>query len=343
MHNRRRLIPVVVILVAAAVMIWFLSSRSAEASSRQTATGTVEATQVRVSAEVGGRVTAVLAAEGDPVQAGDPLVQLDASLLRAQRAQVEEALAAARAGLQAAQANLDLLLAGASAEQIAVAQAAVAAARVTADGAQDIYAALPEAAQETVDGKKLKLQADQAAAALATAEAQLALTQAGARREQIAAAQAQVDAATAQVAVQEAALQLLDVQLGKLTIVAPLTGTLITRAIEPGEVASPAATLLVIADLEHLTVTVYVPEDRYGKINLGDRFSVQADSFPEETFSGVVVAIADQFEFTPRNVQTVENRKGTVFAIKLALAPSGGKLKPGMPVEVELVDEEIVE
>lgn len=338
MHNRRRMIPVVVILVAAGAMIWFLSSRSVEAGSIRTATGTVEALQVRVSAEVGGRVTAVLAAEGEAVKADDPLVQLDASLLRAQQAQVEEALQAARAGLRAAQANLDLLQAGASAEQIAVVQAAVAAARVTAEGAQELYGALPEAAQDTVDGRKLKLQADQASAALATAEAQLALTQAGARSEQIAAAQAQVDAAAAQVAAQEAALILLDVQLGKLTLTAPMAGTLITRAIEPGEMASPAATLLIIADLERLTVTVYVPEDRYGKINLGDRFRVKADSFPEETFSGVVVAIADQFEFTPRNVQTVENRKGTVFAIKLALDASGGKLKPGMPVEVKLVD-----
>lgn len=119
-------------------------------------------------------------------------------------------------------------------------------------------------------------------------------------------------------------------------ITSPVNGVVLDRSIEAGENAAPGATLVVVADLEHLTLTVYVSEDRYGQIALGQTYPVTVDSFPGEKFSGTVTSIASQAEFTPRNVQTTENRKTTVFAIKLALAPSGGKLKPGMPADVHL-------
>ena len=115
---------------------------------------------------------------------------------------------------------------------------------------------------------------------------------------------------------------------------APLDGVVVYRAVEPGEYAAPGAPLLTIGDLERLNLTVYVPEDRYGQIMLGSTYPVSVDSYPSATFTGTVTHIADQAEFTPRNVQTVDNRKTTVFAIRLALAPSAGKLKPGMPADV---------
>ena len=115
---------------------------------------------------------------------------------------------------------------------------------------------------------------------------------------------------------------------------APLDGVVVYRAVEPGEYAAPGAPLLTIGDLERLNLTVYVPEDRYGQILLGSTYPVSVDSYPSATFTGTVTHIADQAEFTPRNVQTVDNRKTTVFAIRLALAPSAGKLKPGMPADV---------
>ena len=118
-------------------------------------------------------------------------------------------------------------------------------------------------------------------------------------------------------------------------ITSPIEGTVLERLIEPGEIAAPGNTVMVVADLSALTLTVYVPEDRYGQIFLGQSYTVSVDSFPGQTFSGTVRHIADQAEFTPRNVQTVEGRKSTVFAIELALAPSGGRLKPGMPADVD--------
>jgi HlyD family secretion protein len=98
--------------------------------------------------------------------------------------------------------------------------------------------------------------------------------------------------------------------------------------------ALPAAPLLSLANLSDLRITIYLPEDRYGEVNLGDQVEVTVDSFPGERFSAEVIQIADEAEFTPRNVQTAEGRKTTVFAIQLAVQNLDGKLKPGMPADV---------
>ena len=154
---------------------------------------------------------------------------------------------------------------------------------------------------------------------LAQAKARLTLAQA-----QLAAAQAQakVDAET------------LDLQLDKLLIRAPLSGVVLARSIEPGEVLLAGAQALSIGQTDQLTITVFLPEDRYGEIDLGDHVQVSVDSFPDETFDAVVTRIADEAEFTPRNVQTEEGRRTTVFAVELTVTDPGGMLKPGIPADV---------
>ena len=132
----------------------------------------------------------------------------------------------------------------------------------------------------------------------------------------------------------EANLALLDTQLDKLTVHAPMDGVILTRNAEPGEFVQPGAVAFAMADLNNITITVYVPEDRYGQISLGQKADVTVDSFPGQTFTGEVIHIADQAEFTPRNVQTVEGRSSTVYAIKLNVTDSAGKLKIGMPADV---------
>ncbi|HJS19649.1 MAG TPA: efflux RND transporter periplasmic adaptor subunit [Anaerolineales bacterium] len=132
----------------------------------------------------------------------------------------------------------------------------------------------------------------------------------------------------------EANLGLLDTQIAKLTVVAPMDGVILTRNVEPGEFIQPGAAALAMADLSDMTITVYVPEDRYGQIKLGQLASVTVDSFPGETFNAEVIHIADQAEYTPRNVQTVEGRSSTVYAIKLKVTDDEGKLKIGMPADV---------
>jgi HlyD family secretion protein len=96
----------------------------------------------------------------------------------------------------------------------------------------------------------------------------------------------------------------------------------------------PGGTLLEIADLSSLTLTVYVPETRYGALAAGDSATVVVDSFPGESFLATVTRIADQAEFTPRNTQTIEGRRLTVYAVELRLDNASGRLKPGMPADV---------
>jgi multidrug resistance efflux pump len=338
-----------VLILGLAAAAWYFWARPATAQTGAlAASGTIEAVTVNVSPEVGGRVVSVTAQEGQTVTAGQVLVAFDPAQLLAQQTQLQAALEAARAAQgaaeaarTAAEANVALLEAGPSEEQLAVAQTVVDRAEAALEAAQEAYEALPEAARETLDGIALAGQVEQAKAALANAEAQYDLTAAGARPEQIAAAQAQAEAARwqaaaagAQAAGAEAALAVLDVQLSKLTLAAPSDGVVLTRAIEPGEVASPGAVLLVLGQLEALTITVYVPEDRYGTIQLGQTAEVTVDSYPGQNFAATVTLIADRAEFTPRNVQTAEGRKTTVFAVKLTIGDAEGRLKPGMPADV---------
>jgi len=147
-------------------------------------------------------------------------------------------------------------------------------------------------------------------------------------------AQAGMDQADAAVTEAEAHLVLLDLQLDKLTVSAPVDGVVMTRSVQPGEVIQAGMTAVTIAKLDTLKVTVYISEDRYGEVKLGDSASLSVDSFPGETFSATVTRIADQAEYTPRNVQTKEERQTTVYAVELSVQNPDGKLKPGMPVDV---------
>lgn len=179
-----------------------------------------------------------------------------------------------------------------------------------------------------------QLDAAQAQVDAAQAQVDAAQAQVDAAQSRVDAAQFQSDAAQAQVDAAQAALDTLDVQIGKLTITSPVDGMVLTRSIQPGEVALPSATLLVLGLVDDKTITVYVPEDRYGEISVGQEASVSVDSFPGVTFKAVVSNIAGQAEFTPRNVQTVESRKNTVFAIQLQFVEPDDRLKPGMPADV---------
>lgn len=148
--------------------------------------------------------------------------------------------------------------------------------------------------------------------------------------------QAESAADQAQKAVDQAQanLDLIDTQITKLVVYAPVEGTVLTRNVEPGEFVQPGATAFTLANLDDLTITVYVPEDRYGEISLGQLATVKVDSFPGDTFSAQVTYIADTAEYTPRNVQTVEGRSATVYAVRLKVEDPAGKLKPGMPADV---------
>jgi HlyD family secretion protein len=144
-------------------------------------------------------------------------------------------------------------------------------------------------------------------------------------------AQAHLAAANAQAKVDTETINL---QLDKLTVISPADGVILSRMVQPGEVITPAGKAMTLGLLDDMTLTVYIPEDRYGEVSLGKKALVSVDSFPGENFNGEVIHIADQAEFTPRNVQTAEGRSTTFYAIKLQLEDPAGKLKPGMPADV---------
>lgn len=347
----RRFLPVIAAVGALAALVWYAYGRPAAAEDATlSASGTIEATIITLAPEVAGRVLTVTVSEGETVRAGQPLAFLDAATLDAQLTQAQAAARAAEAQAQAAQAaaraaeaNVRLLEAGPTAEQLRVAQTVVDKARQALEALQTAYDDLSAAARDTAAGKQLKNQVEAAQIGLANAQAQYDLAAAGARPQQIQAAQAQAEAAQAQAAAAQAqasaaqaAVSVLQAQRARFTLTAPLDGVVLARAAEPGEVAAPGSTLLQLADLSRLTVIVYLPEDRYGQVRLGQTASVRVDSFPNQTFSATVTRVADRAEFTPRNVQTAEGRKTTVFAVHLALDNGSGLLRPGMPADVTL-------
>ncbi|MCP4539621.1 MAG: HlyD family efflux transporter periplasmic adaptor subunit [Chloroflexi bacterium] len=158
------------------------------------------------------------------------------------------------------------------------------------------------------------------------AQAALDELEAGSSEEEIAMAEAQVRMA-------EAAIQLIDAQIAQLTLTAPMDGIVTSRSSQAGETASMGLPLLTIANLDEVTLVIYIPETRVGQIRIGQEVEVQVDSFPDRVFVGEVVNVAGEAEFTPRNVQTKEERVNLVFAVKVHIPNPDGVLKPGMPAD----------
>jgi len=188
-----------------------------------------------------------------------------------------------------------------------------------------VQRANPQALQAQLD-EMMALEA-QLAAQVVMAETQLDALRAGLIPEEISAIEARVDQA-------RAGLEALMAQRDMLALTAPISGTVVDILMREGEVAAQGATLISVADLTDLTLTVYVPETWLGEVWLDQIANVHVDSFPGRTFQGYVSHISDSAEFTPRNVATVEERQNLVFAVEIRISNEGGDLKPGMPADV---------
>lgn len=158
------------------------------------------------------------------------------------------------------------------------------------------------------------------------AQAKLEDLLAGPTPEELAVAEAKVRQA-------EAEANVLRVKVAKCTLISPINGVVVTKVSRVGELAAPAATILTIADLSDVTLEVYVPENRIGAVQLGQTVRVTVDAYPGRDFSGQVMRIADEPEFTPRNVATAEERLNTFYAVRIRLENPDGALKPGMPAD----------
>ena len=215
-------------------------------------------------------------------------------------------LDSAQSELDAAQQAYNQMLSSTSAKNVLEARARVAVAQARLDNGKDALDQLMTGDQS------FQVQAAQGAV------------------QQAKGAERQAEAALTQA---QAALKLSEVQLSKTSITAPAAGVVLSRPMSVGETTATGATVLEIGVLDEVKLTVYLPEDQYGKIKLGQTVSVKVDSFPGKTFSGPITHISDQAEFTPRNVQTVESRSTTVYAIEIRLPNPDHALKPGMPAD----------
>lgn len=169
-------------------------------------------------------------------------------------------------------------------------------------------------------------QAQGAEAAVEAARASLEALEAGPTPEEVSLAQAQLHQALA-------ALALADARLALLTLTSPITGLVTSRSAHVGETAAPASVLLTLANLDRVTLVVYIPENQIGQVHIGQPVEVTVDSFPGRVFAGRVATIGSRAEFTPRNVQAREERVNLVFAVKVEIANADQALKPGMPAD----------
>ncbi len=161
---------------------------------------------------------------------------------------------------------------------------------------------------------------------VAVAQAKLDDLLDGPTAEEIAVAEAAVRQAEAEAAI-------IRVQVEKCTLTSPIDGIVLEQAFQMGEIVAPAATILTLADLNELTLEVYVPENRVGQVQLGQEVTITVDSFPGKSFQGTVTRIGDSPEYTPRNVATAEERLNTFYVVEIHLPNPDGTLKSGMPAD----------
>jgi HlyD family secretion protein len=301
------------------------------------ASGYVEATEVRVASEVPGRVSTVAVVEGVRVNVGETLVTIAPT-------DIDLALDRARAVRDEADATLRLARAGSRPEDIRQADAQVAAADADGRAARaDLLAAQQDEQRFeqllTARAGSVK-QRDDAVARRAMAEArvkadddrahaaaeQAARLRAGSRPEEIEAARARLAGAQAQIAT-------LQKDRTETTVIAPTSGVLSSRLVEPGELIAAGTPLLVIVDLDHAWANVYVEEPLVPQLKIDDPATLVTDA--GQRLSGHIAFISPQAEFTPRNVQTTAERAKLVYRVKVLVDNRAGVLKPGMPVEAE--------
>jgi HlyD family secretion protein len=324
--NRRPLVILAILLIVAVVAAVAIGRRGSNRGALE-ASGTVEAVEAELGVTVAGRIEAVRVQEGDTVSAGAELARLDRAETAARREQAAAQAAAARAALLELQR-------GSRPEEIAQARAAAqAAVDRLADAQRDF-----DRTKALLAGKVVSQQQyDKALTALDVARSQdrqtregLRLVEAGPRRERIEAARATLAAAEAQV-------HTLDATLANMVVRAPFAGVVTVRHHVSGEIVQAGVAVVTLLNRDDRWVKIYVPETRVGGVHLGQRAAISTDTFKGRSFAGEISYIASDAEFTPKTVQTREERVKLVYAVKVRITGDPGYvLKPGMPADVVL-------
>jgi HlyD family secretion protein len=321
----KRVILVPIALVVIALVGWMILRRDGDDAGLIIASGTVEGTEADLGFQVGGRVAEVLVREGDAVQAGQSLALLD-------RAELEARKSAAVAQAEAARALLAELERGARPEELRQSQSSAAAAERRMEESESVLART----RRLFEGGAVSREAlDHAETAHTVARAQyqqareqLTLVNTGPRTERIDAQRAQVRQAHAAVAQVQATID-------NASIRSPFAGVVTVRHREPGESTAPGAPVLTVMNTNDRWVRIYVREDQIGRIGIGQDAQIASDSHPGKNFNGRVTFIASEAEFTPRNVQTAQERVKLVYAVKVTIVGDQAlQLKPGVPADV---------
>jgi len=360
--NRKRIFIVVLLgglaALAAYSMGWF------HRDTGLTGSGTVEARNIRVGSKVGGRIDKILVREGDSVEAGQVLITFDdkelaanlaearANAVKAERGFRPEEIAEARASAAQAEAEYEQRKNGYRKEDIAAAQADVD--RSTADEVRthldfQRYDAL---AQKDLVSKQQRDTAEanwkMALAQKENAQHKLEELHRGYRPEEIAAAEARYHQTQAtlekfehgsrpeDIAAARAALAYDEARFREREVAAPAAATVEVLDIRPGDLIAPNTPIATLLERDQIYVRIYIPETEIGRVHLGQKAEIRVDSFPNQSFSGVVEQINQQAEFLPRNVQTREERVHQVFGVKVRIEDSSHRVLAGMAADVRL-------
>ncbi|MBX7245452.1 MAG: efflux RND transporter periplasmic adaptor subunit [Candidatus Sumerlaeaceae bacterium] len=307
MKKAVRIVVILVILVAAAMGADKLTRR---APAPVGISGTIVADEVRVGSRYGGRVRKIYAREGDALTAGQVILELEATELTARRA----AAAAALAELEK----------GARPQELDAARAEWKSLNAELDNAQSDLKRVRDKYKQGVltaeDRDRAAKRVTSLEQAVAAAKSRQDLLTSGTRSERLDQARA--------------ALAEIDAQLAETRIVAPADSVLETLAVEEGGLVAPNREIAALVFPDRLSVKVYVPETWLSKVVTGDTAVLSVGSFPGREFAATVRSVSRTAEFTPRNVQTVDEREKQVFAVDLKLAETSGTLRAGMSADV---------
>lgn len=287
------------------------------------ASGTIEATNVIVSSRVSGEVLRILVDEGAQVNAGDSLLFIDNELLSIQLKQAE-------AGIELAEAQLSLLRNGARREDINSSRQQLNQAEINFNTAKRDF----ERMQNLYEKKSItKKQFEDASARYEISVAQYNSARENLNKIKNYARPEELKQSEANLKRAEASTELLRKNIRDSYILSPINGVVVQKFIEKGENVNPGASLFKISDLSIVDLIIYVSEVELGRVKLGQKSSISIDAFKDKKYEGQVVYISPEAEFTPKNIQTKDERTKLVFAVKIRIKNPNYELKPGMPAD----------
>lgn len=322
--NKKKIIPIVLLLIVVVTILIFVFLQSDD--NVYMVSGTVESREVDISPKLAGRIDAIYADEGDTVEKGKLLLQMDDQQLRIQ---VERAVAAQKA----AEESLRDLEAGARKEEIASAAASLDATEAAYKKAIDDLKRAEELYKEGAASKdfleKAQLQLDTTKTNRDMAKEKLDLLKAGSRINVVESAKYAVQQAKHSVE------ELMLIQTDSRTF-SPINGVVVLRSAEPGEVISAGTPVLTIIEPSDCYVRIYISEKILARVSIGQTVDINTDSYSGKIFKGRLTFISSEAEFTPRNIQTQDERVKLVYAAKVAIDNDDLLFKPGMPVDIRI-------